>query len=123
MRFELMHRFRNDSLANCWFNHSPNSLYFGGSGEIRTHGPFRIDSFQDCCHKPDSTTLPQFGRTCWNRTVTLFRVEQLSKLLSDHHFYLPITGTPSQIRTESQQILNLSALPISVTGHINFWYP
>ena len=30
----------------------------GGSGEIRTHGPFWIDSFQDCCHKPDSTTLP-----------------------------------------------------------------
>ena len=30
----------------------------GGNGEIRTHGPFRIDSFQDCCHKPDSTTFP-----------------------------------------------------------------
>ena len=30
----------------------------GGSGEIRTHGAFRHDSFQDCCHKPDSATLP-----------------------------------------------------------------
>jgi hypothetical protein len=30
----------------------------GGSGEIRTHGPFRADSFQDCCNKPDSATLP-----------------------------------------------------------------
>ena len=25
IRFELMHLFLNDSLANCWFNHSPNS--------------------------------------------------------------------------------------------------
>ena len=24
-RFELLRLFRNDSLANCWFNHSPNS--------------------------------------------------------------------------------------------------
>ena len=32
---------------------------FGGSGEIRTHGPFLIDSFQDCCNKPDSATLPK----------------------------------------------------------------
>ncbi len=30
----------------------------GGSGEIRTHGAFRHDSFQDCCLKPDSATLP-----------------------------------------------------------------
>ena len=33
------------------------SIIFGGSGEIRTHGPFRIGSFQDCCNKP---TLPRF---------------------------------------------------------------
>ena len=30
----------------------------GGSGEIRTHGQFLVDSFQDCCNKPDSATLP-----------------------------------------------------------------
>ena len=30
----------------------------GGSGEIRTHGPFRIVCFQDRCNKPDSATLP-----------------------------------------------------------------
>ena len=33
-------------------------MYLGGSGEIRTHGAFRHDSFQDCCNKPDSATLP-----------------------------------------------------------------
>ena len=33
-------------------------IYYGGSGEIRTHGAFRHDSFQDCCNKPDSATLP-----------------------------------------------------------------
>ena len=72
---------------------------YGGNGEIRTHGPFRIDSFQDCCNKPDSATLPkstilkhttstdkllmlgtgrgpclanvfQYGRGTWNRTKT-----------------------------------------------------
>ena len=32
----------------------------GGSGEIRTHGPLRVDSFQDCCNKPDSATLPYY---------------------------------------------------------------
>ena len=26
--------------------------------EIQTHGPFRACSFQDCCNKPDSATLP-----------------------------------------------------------------
>ena len=31
---------------------------FGGSGEIRTHGTFLFGSFQDCCNKPDSATLP-----------------------------------------------------------------
>ena len=40
----------------------------GGSGEIRTHGPFRADSFQDCCNKPDSATLPNFGGDYWDRT-------------------------------------------------------
>lgn len=33
-------------------------LKLGGSGEILTHGPFRACSFQDCCNKPDSATLP-----------------------------------------------------------------
>jgi hypothetical protein len=33
----------------------------GGSGEIRTHGPFRAVCFQDRCNKPDSATLPCFG--------------------------------------------------------------
>jgi hypothetical protein len=31
----------------------------GGSGEIRTHGALRHDSFQDCCLKPGSATLPK----------------------------------------------------------------
>ena len=35
-------------------------VLFGGSGEIRTHGPFLIVSFQDWCNKPDSATLPYF---------------------------------------------------------------
>jgi hypothetical protein len=34
------------------------SRMFGGSGEIRTHGPFRIGCFQGRCNKPDSATLP-----------------------------------------------------------------
>ena len=33
-------------------------LLNGGSGEIRTHGPFRIVCFQDRCNKPGSATLP-----------------------------------------------------------------
>ena len=33
-------------------------IYYGGSGEIRTHGPFRAVCFQDRCNKPDSATLP-----------------------------------------------------------------
>ena len=28
IRFELMHPFLNDGLANRWFNHSPNSPYY-----------------------------------------------------------------------------------------------
>ena len=32
---------------------------FGGRGEIRTHGTSRSDSFQDCCNKPGSATLPK----------------------------------------------------------------
>ena len=98
IRFELMHPFLDDGLANRWFNHSPNSPYFfGGSGEIRTHGSFRIVCFQDRCNKPDSATLPinhiethqahkpqrshrcsnlfgtdvlLYGRDNWNRTNT-----------------------------------------------------
>ena len=35
-----------------------NNIYIGGSGEIRTHGPFRAVCFQDRCNKPDSATLP-----------------------------------------------------------------
>ena len=85
--FEPMRPFLNDSLANCCINHSANSpclvptsgieplstvlqtvamttsaklVLFGGSGEIRTHGPFLIVSFQDWCNKPDSATLPYF---------------------------------------------------------------
>ena len=33
----------------------------GGSSRIRTHGPFRAFSFQDCCLKPCSAILPY----CW----------------------------------------------------------
>ena len=66
--FEPMRRFRNDSLANCSFNHSGNSPNFGGSGEIRTHGPFLVVCFQDRCNKPGSATLPIIGRGYWIRT-------------------------------------------------------
>ena len=45
---------------------------YGGSGEIRTHGPLRIDSFQDCCHKPDSTTLPLIGAPEETRTPKIW---------------------------------------------------
>jgi hypothetical protein len=38
--------------------HPAHSPLFGGSGEIRTHGPFRIVCFQDRCIKPGSATLP-----------------------------------------------------------------
>ena len=37
-------------------------LKLGGNGEIRTHGAFRHDSFQDCCNKPDSATFPLLVR-------------------------------------------------------------
>ena len=66
--FEPMRRFRNDSLANCSFNHSGNSPNFGGSGEIRTHGTFLFVCFQDRCNKPGSATLPLIGRGSWIRT-------------------------------------------------------
>ena len=55
---EPIHPLLNDSLANCCNNRSANSPLFGGSGEIRTHGPFTVDSFQDCCNQPGSATLP-----------------------------------------------------------------
>ena len=35
----------------------------GGNGEIRTHGTFLFDSFQDCCNKPDSATFPLLSNT------------------------------------------------------------
>jgi len=35
----------------------------GGNGEIRTHGAFLLDSFQDCCNKPDSATFPNLVET------------------------------------------------------------
>ena len=43
----------------------------GGSGEIRTHGPFLIVCFQDRCNKPDSATLPYYGAPSETRTRTL----------------------------------------------------
>jgi hypothetical protein len=36
----------------CIIRYTMAADYFGGSGEIRTHGAFRHDSFQDCCLKP-----------------------------------------------------------------------
>ena len=36
----------------------PLRITFGGSGEIRTHGPFQIAGFQDQSHRPlDHTSL------------------------------------------------------------------
>jgi len=46
------------------------TIYYGGQGEIRTHGPFRADSFQDCSDKPDSGTYPKM--------VDLRRIELLT---------------------------------------------
>lgn len=36
---------RFQKCAKCLF-------FIGGSGEIRTHGPLRIDGFQDRCNRP-----------------------------------------------------------------------
>ena len=41
-------------------------LNSGGSGRIRTHGTFRYFSFQDCCLKPCSATLPNFFTNMYN---------------------------------------------------------
>lgn len=40
---------------------------YGGKREIRTHGTFLFDSFQDCCNKPDSASFPCGS---WDRTRT-----------------------------------------------------
>jgi hypothetical protein len=44
----------------------------GGSGEIRTHGPFRIVCFQDRCIQPGSATLPKFGAPEETRTPKIW---------------------------------------------------
>ncbi len=44
----------------------------GGSSRIRTHGPFRAFSFQDCCLKPCSAILPYFGSPSTDRTYDIF---------------------------------------------------
>ena len=44
---------------------------FGGNCEIRTHGPFRAGSFQDCCNKPDSAKFPKL--------VLIFLCQEISK--------------------------------------------
>lgn len=44
--------------TNSLCNFAVRILYLGGQGEIRTHGPFRADSFQDCSNKPGSGTCP-----------------------------------------------------------------
>ena len=45
----------NDYRSNLQFQ---NITFVGVAGEIRTHGTLRYDSFQDCCLKPGSATLP-----------------------------------------------------------------
>jgi hypothetical protein len=50
-----MGNYREISFKDLIFN---NLKKIGGSGEIRTHGPFRAVCFQDRCNKPDSATLP-----------------------------------------------------------------
>ena len=50
--------------------------YIGGSGEIRTHGPFRAGSFQDCCNKPDSATLPELVPRTGFEPATELSLEQ-----------------------------------------------
>ena len=37
-------------------------IFFGGSGEIRTHGAIKPDGIQSRCLKPDSATLPKRER-------------------------------------------------------------
>ena len=49
----------------------PLRITFGGSGEIRTHGAFRHDSFQDCCLKPGSATLPYMEQQVGFEPTTL----------------------------------------------------
>ena len=52
----------------------------GGSSRIRTHGPFRAFSFQDCCLKPCSAILPLFGGCGWSRTNSAVKREIYSLL-------------------------------------------
>ena len=69
MRFELMHRFRNDGLANRSFNHSGNYPHIvGGSGEIRTHGAFADSSVFKTDGLNHSPTLPKIGWSTRIRT-------------------------------------------------------
>ena len=44
------------------FQCSYSASKLGGNGEIRTHGAFRHDSFQDCSIKPGSSTFPYWLR-------------------------------------------------------------
>ena len=54
------------------FQCSYSASMIGGSGEIRTHGALRHDSFQDCCNKPDSATFPLFGAPEETRTPKIW---------------------------------------------------
>ena len=52
IRFELMRRFLNDSLANCWFNHSPNSPYRNSLTELHrivTLSSLQVLALVDIC--------------------------------------------------------------------------
>ena len=54
------------------FQCSYSASIIGGSSRIRTHGPFRAFSFQDCCLKPCSAILPYFGSPSTDRTYDIF---------------------------------------------------
>ena len=76
-----------------------NKEYSGGRCGIRTHGPFRIVSFQDWCNKPDSANLPQ--KTYLEHRVR-FELTVLRICNPLHWASLPpvhIFGVPRGIRT------------------------
>ena len=70
----------------------------GGSGEIRTHGPFRADSFQDCCNKPDSATLPNLVETTGIEPVVP-KAPDLQSSASPLMLRLHIVGAQGETRT------------------------
>ena len=91
---------------------------FGGSGEIRTHGAFRHDSFQDCCNKPDSATLPYLGGDYWDRTSRAigggFTVHCITIDASSPYCWCP--GRDSNSQSLRQWLLRPPCIPFHHLG-------